>query len=135
MTWHAARYEELFCGRQVDDAFGRGRGIRPGPGGEFVDEIVAGEDEFFGCHLARCAERGGMRDWGPAVAESIEGRVDYIHVLYVYWKEVWIWEENISVSIIKLIVMQSKLCYSMVGRYEQATSGDKTEVSLALKVA
>ncbi len=60
MTWHAARDEKLFGGRQVGDALGRGGGVGPGPGGEFVDEIVAGEDEFFGCHLARCAEGGGV---------------------------------------------------------------------------
>lgn len=73
MTWHAARYEKLFCGRQVGDALGRSRGVGPGPGGEFVNEVVAGVDEFFGCHLARGAEGGGVRDWGPAVAESVEG--------------------------------------------------------------
>ena len=60
MTRHATRYEELLCRRQVGDALGMGRGIGPGPGGELVNEIVAGEHEFFGCHLARCAEGGGV---------------------------------------------------------------------------
>ena len=73
MAWHTARYQELFCWRQIGNAFGRCRGFRPGPCGEFVDEIVTGKDEFFGCHLARCAEGRGVGDGGPAVAEGIEG--------------------------------------------------------------
>lgn len=76
MARHSARYEELFRRRQVGDALGRGRGIGPGPGGELVNKIVAGKYEFFGCHLARCAEGGGVRDWGPAVAEGVEGGMD-----------------------------------------------------------
>lgn len=97
MTGHAARYEELFGGRQVGDTLGRGGGVGPGPGGEFVNEIVAGEDEFFRCHLARCTEGGGMRDRGPAVAKGVEGRVDYVHVFDVCWKCVWRWAEDICV--------------------------------------
>lgn len=76
MTRHTARYEKLLRGREVGNALGRGGGIGPGPGGEFVDEIVAGEDELFGRNLARCTEGGGVRDGSPAVSECVESRVD-----------------------------------------------------------
>lgn len=80
MAWHAARYQKLFGGRQVGDTLGRSGSVGPGPGGEFVNEVVAGEYEFFGCHLACCAEGGGVGDGGPAVTEGVEGGVDYVHV-------------------------------------------------------
>lgn len=57
-----------------------GRGIGPGPGGEFVDEVVASVEEFFGGDLAGGAEGGGISDGGPAVAEGVEGGVDEVHV-------------------------------------------------------
>lgn len=79
MTGYAARYEELFTGRKVGDAFRRDGSIRPGPGREFVDEVVASEDKFFGCDLTSVSEGGGMRDRCPAVAESVEGRVNDVH--------------------------------------------------------
>ena len=70
MTGYAAGDEELFLGGEVGDAFlGRG-GIGPGPGGEFVDEVVAGEDEFFRGDLAGGAEGGVVRYGRPAVAEG-----------------------------------------------------------------
>lgn len=56
VTWHAAGDEELLAGRKVGDAFGWRRGVGPGPGGELVHKVVAGEDEFFGGDLAGGAE-------------------------------------------------------------------------------
>lgn len=79
MTGHAAGDEVLFARGEVGDAFGGGGGVGPGPGGEFVDEVVAGEDEFFGGDLAGGAEGGGVGDGGPAVAEGVESGVDYVH--------------------------------------------------------
>ena len=108
MTWHSARYQELFCGRQVSGTLGRGRGVRPGPGGKFVDEVVAGEYEFFGRHLARCAEGGGVRDRGPAVAEGVEGRVDYVHVCVLILKE---YMEMGKGSL--LLLMLCKMCVTL----------------------
>lgn len=79
MAGHAARYEVLLAGRQVGDSFRGGGGIGPGPGGEFVDEVVAREDELFGRDLACVAEGGGVGDGGPAVAEGVEGGVYDVH--------------------------------------------------------
>lgn len=76
MARDAAGDEELFRRRQVGNALGRGRGIGPGPGGKLVNKVVAGKYELFGCHLARCAEGGSVRDWGPAVSEGVEGGMD-----------------------------------------------------------
>ena len=76
MTGHAARDEKLFGRRQVANTLGRSRRVGPGPGGEFVDQVVAGEYEFFGCHLPGATEGGGVGDGGPAVAEGVEGGVD-----------------------------------------------------------
>ena len=36
--------------------------------------------EFFGGDLAGGSEGGGVGDGGPAVAEGVEGGVDYVHV-------------------------------------------------------
>lgn len=83
MAGHTAGYEELFASGEVGNAFGGSRGVGPGPGGEFVDDVVTCEDELFGSHLAGCAESGGMGDGGPAVAEGVEGRVDDVHVCMV----------------------------------------------------
>ena len=79
MARHAAGYEELLGGGEVGDGFLGGLGSRPGPGWEFVDEVVAGEDKFFGGDLASCTEGGGVGDGGEAVAEGVEGGVDDIH--------------------------------------------------------
>lgn len=79
MTRHAAGDEVLFPHGEVADALGCGGGVGPGPGGEFVDKVVAREDEFFGGDLAGGAEGGGVGDGGPAVAEGVEGGVDYVH--------------------------------------------------------
>lgn len=60
MAGHAAGDEVLFADWKVADAFvGRG-GVGPGPSGEFVDEVVACEEEFFGGDLAGGAEGGGV---------------------------------------------------------------------------
>lgn len=72
MARYAPGYEKLFARGKVGDAFSGGT-VGPGPGGEFVDEVVACEDEFFGRHLARRAEGGGVGDGGPAVTEGVEG--------------------------------------------------------------
>jgi len=84
MAWHAASDEKLFRGREVGDAFRGVRGIGPGPGGEFVDEVVACGNEFFGGDLAGGAEGGGVGDGCPAVAEGVEGGVDDVHGHYDY---------------------------------------------------
>lgn len=80
MTWYTAGDEILFAGWEVGNAFvGRGS-VGPGPGREFVDEVVACEEEFFGGDLAGGAEGRGMRDGSEAVTEGVEGGVDEIHV-------------------------------------------------------
>ena len=79
MARHAAGDEELFLRGKVGHAFGGVRGRRPGPGGEFVDEVVACEEEFGGGDLPRGAEGGGVRDGRPFVAEGVEGRVEDVH--------------------------------------------------------
>ena len=58
---------------------GRGGG-RPGPGGELVDEVVAGEEEFVRGDLAGLAEGGGVGDGRPFVAEGGEFGVEGLHV-------------------------------------------------------
>ena len=73
MARHATGDEELFARREIRDAFRSGLGVGPGPSREFVDEIVACEDELFRCDLAGCAEGGSVGDGGPAIAEGVEG--------------------------------------------------------------
>lgn len=73
MAGHAPRDEVLFLRVEMRDLFGGGGCGRPGPGGEFVDEVVACEHEFFGSDLAGVAEGGGVGDGGPFVAEDVEG--------------------------------------------------------------
>ena len=80
MAGNAAGDKKLFSGREVGNAFGWRGGVSPGPGGKFVDEVVAGVEEFFGGDLAGGAEGGGMGDGGPAVAKGIEGGVDEVHI-------------------------------------------------------
>ncbi len=79
MTGYAARDEILLAGRKVGDTFCRRGGVGPGPCGELVDEVVACEDELFGCHLTGVAEGGGVGNGRPAVAKGIEGGVDDVH--------------------------------------------------------
>jgi len=79
MARYAPRDEVLFLCWEMGDLFGCGGGGRPGPGGEFVDEVVAREDEFFGGNLAGGAEGGGMGDGGPFVTEDVEGGADGLH--------------------------------------------------------
>jgi len=70
-----ARYQELFVGWEVGNGFGSGLCARPGPGGEFVHDVVPGGYEFLGSYLACGTEGGGVGDGGEAVAEGVEGGV------------------------------------------------------------
>lgn len=79
MTGHAPRDEVLLLRREVGNLFGGGGSGRPGPGGEFVDEVVACKDEFLGGDLAGGTEGGSMRNGGPFVAENVEGGADGLH--------------------------------------------------------
>lgn len=79
MTWYTPRDEILFSGGEIWDAFGGGGSIGPGPGREFVYEVVAGEEELLGGDLAGGAEGGGVGDRGPAVAEGIECGMEEVH--------------------------------------------------------
>ena len=60
MAGDAAGDKELFVGGQVGDGAGGRAGAGPGPGGEFVDEVVSCEEEFFGGDLSGGAEGGGV---------------------------------------------------------------------------
>ena len=55
------------------------RGIGPGPGREFVDQVVACEDELFGGDLAGGAEGGGVRDGSPLVEKGVESGTNDVH--------------------------------------------------------
>lgn len=83
MAGDATCHQELFASWEMSSTFRRVRGIRPGPGGEFIYEVVARKDEFFWRYLASRAESGGMRDGGPAVSQGVESRVYQIHNLVV----------------------------------------------------
>lgn len=60
MAGHASRDEKLFAGGKMRDTLRRMRGISPGPGGKFVDDVVACKDKFFGSDLAGVAKRRGV---------------------------------------------------------------------------
>lgn len=79
MTGYPAGDEVLFSGGEVGNTFSRRRGIGPGPGGEFVDEVVAGEEELFGGDLAGGTEGGVVGYGGEAVTEGVEGGVEEVH--------------------------------------------------------
>ena len=80
MAGHATGDEELLFGREVGDAFGRCSSVTPGPSGEFVNEIVACEDELLRGDLASGAEGGGVGYWSPAVTERGKSGTNSIHV-------------------------------------------------------
>ena len=71
--------EKLFVGGEVGNGAGGGAGTGPGPGGEFVDEVVSREEEFFGGDLAGGAKGGGMAQGSETVAEGGDGGADDIH--------------------------------------------------------
>ena len=79
MAGYAACDEELFARRQISDTFGGRRGIRPRPCGEFVDEVVAREDEFFRSDLTGVPESGGVRNRRPTISEGIKSRMYDVH--------------------------------------------------------
>ena len=60
--------------------------VRPGPGGELIDEVVACKDKFFRSYLASGAEGGGMGDGGPTVSKSVERGVYEIHDSVVVYR-------------------------------------------------
>lgn len=78
MARYPACDKELLARRQVARAFALRRSVCPGPGREFVDEVVARGDELFGGYLSVLAEGRGVRDGGP-FADFVEGAVEEIH--------------------------------------------------------
>lgn len=56
MAGHPSRDQKLFAGGEIRNSFRWVRGISPGPGGKFIDYVVACEDKLLGGDLACAAE-------------------------------------------------------------------------------
>ena len=57
----------------------RGRGVGPGPRGEFVDEVVACGEEFGGRDLPGGAEGRSVGDGGVGVAQLVQAGAKDVH--------------------------------------------------------